>query len=483
MPQIINTNVASLTAQRNLNRTQSDMSTALTRLSSGLRINSAKDDAAGLGIAQRMTSQIRGLDQSIRNANDAVSLSQTAEGALSTGSDLLQRVRELAVQSANATNSASDRQSINSEVSQLIGELDRVAQTTEFNGTKLLDGTFGTAAFQIGANEGQTIIATTGNFRTSQYGNYRATGTATSANTVAAAGSETSRAATAQAITINGALGSSTITPATSSSAKAVAEKINNVTGTTGVTATANTELDISFSAAGSYTLNVSSDNTSAQTISFSLTATSGSAGLTGALNAINDVSSKTGVTAELNAAGTAITLTNASGNDIKIQDTATANAGNVTVGTVTLTADSVAEGTIVTGQVLLNSEKSYSVTEATGGNFFASSATAALQSVSTIDVSSVDGANAALSIVDSALTTIVSQRADFGALQNRLESTISNLSVSSENLSAARSRIQDTDFAKETAMMTRAQILQQAGVSIIQQANQLPQLALSLLR
>ncbi len=387
MPQIINTNVASLTAQRNLNRTQSDMSTALTRLSSGLRINSAKDDAAGLGIAQRMTSQIRGLDQSIRNANDAVSLSQTAEGALSTGSDLLQRIRELAVQSANATNSASDRQSINAEVSQLVGELDRVAQTTEFNGTKLLDGTFGTAAFQIGANEGQTIITTTGNFRTTQYGNYRATGTASSANTVAAAGSETSRAATAQAITINGALGTSTITPAASSSAKAVAEKINNVTGTTGVTATANTEIDISFGAVGSYSLKVTSDNTTAQTISFSITATSGSAGLTGALNAINDASSKTGVTAELNAAGTALTLTNASGNDIKIQDTATANSGNVTVGAVTLTADSVAEGTIVTGQVLLNSEKSYSVSEATGGNFFASSATASLQSVSTIDV------------------------------------------------------------------------------------------------
>ncbi len=483
MPQIINTNVASLTAQRNLNRTQSDMSMALTRLSSGLRINSAKDDAAGLGIAQRMTSQIRGLDQSIRNANDAVSLAQTAEGALSTSSDILQRIRELAVQSANATNSATDRQSINAEVSQLVAELDRVAQTTEFNGTKLLDGTFGTAAFQIGANEGQTIIAATGNFRTSQYGNYRATGTASSANTVAAAGSETSRAATAQAITINGSLGSATITPAASSSAKAVAEKINNVSGTTGVTATAKTEIDISFGAVGSYTLKIKSDNSTFQTVSFSITATSGSAGLTGAIAALNDASSKTGVTAQLNSAGTGVTLTNASGNDITIEDTTTVNAGDVTVGTKTLAADSNAEGTVVTGQVLLNSDKSYSVTEATGGNFFATSSTASLQAVSTIDVSSVANANAALSIVDSALSTIVGQRADFGALQNRLESTISNLSVSSENLSAARSRIQDADFAKETAAMTRAQILQQAGVSIIQQANSLPQLALSLLR
>ncbi len=177
------------------------------------------------------------------------------------------------------------------------------------------------------------------------------------------------------------------------------------------------------------------------------------------------------------------MTLTNASGNDITLEDTSTANAGDVTVGTKTLTSDSNAEGTVITGQVLLNSDKSYSVSEATGGNFFATSATASLQSVSTIDVSSVSNANAALSIVDSALSTIVGQRADFGALQNRLESTISNLSVSSENLSAARSRIQDADFAKETAAMTRAQILQQAGVSIVQQANSLPQLALSLLR
>ena len=483
MPQIINTNVASLTAQRNLNRTQSSMSMALTRLSSGLRINSAKDDAAGLGIAQRMTSQIRGLDQSIRNANDAVSLAQTAEGALSTSSDILQRVRELAVQSANATNSATDRQSINAEVSQLVAELDRVAQTTEFNGTKLLDGTFGTAAFQIGANEGQTIVAATGNFRTTQYGNYRVDGTASAAGTVAAAGSEASRAATAHAITINGSLGSTTVTPVASSSAKAVAEKINNVSGTTGVTATAKTQIDISFGTAGSYTLKIKSDNSTLQTVSFSITATSGSAGLTGAVAAFNDASSKTGVTAELNSAGTGVTLTNASGNDITLEDTGTANAGDVTVGTKTLTADSNAEGTVITGQVLLNSDKSYSVSEATGGNFFATSATASLQSVSTIDVSSVANANAALSIVDSALSTIVGQRADFGALQNRLESTISNLSVSSENLSAARSRIQDADFAKETAAMTRAQILQQAGVSIVQQANSLPQLALSLLR
>ncbi len=483
MPQIINTNIASLTAQRNLNKTQSDMSTALTRLSSGLRINSAKDDAAGLGIAERMTSQVRGLDQSIRNANDAVSLSQTAEGALSTASGILQRIRELSVQSANATNSSSDRLTINSEVGQLVSELDRVAKTTEFNGTKLLDGTFGTASFQIGANEGQTIVATTGNFRTTQYGNYQVVGTASAAGTVAATGSEASRAASAQALTINGSLGSAVVTPVASSTAKAVAEQVNAVTNSTGVTATAETAIDVKLGAVGSYQLKVQSDNAAAQTISFSITATSGASGLASAAKAFNDVSSKTGVSAQLNTAGDGITLTNATGNDINIQDTVTANAGAVTVGANTLAADTTAEATIVTGQVKFNSDKSFSVNEATGGNFAAVSNTAALQSVSSLDVTTVSNANAALTIVDSAITTIVSQRASFGALQNRLESTISNLQVSSENLTAARSRIQDADFAKETASMTRAQILQQAGVSIVQQANSLPQLALSLLR
>ncbi|MBI1194592.1 MAG: flagellin [Gammaproteobacteria bacterium] len=483
MPQIINTNIASLTAQRNLNRTQNEMSTALTRLSSGLRINSAKDDAAGLGIAERMSSQVRGLNQSIRNANDAVSLSQTAEGALSTASGILQRIRELAVQSANATNSDSDRLTLNSEVSQLVSELDRVAQTTEFNGTKLLDGTFGTAAFQVGANEGQTIIASTGNFRTNQYGNYRVTGTAASASTAAASGSETSRAATAQALTINGSLGTATVTPVTNSSAKAVAEQVNAQTNNTGVTATAETSIDLSVAATGAYQLSIVSDNTTAQSISFNVTATSGASGLSSAIKAFNDASSKTGVTAELNSAGTGITLTNSTGNDIIVRDGTTANAGAVTVGTATLAADSVANGTLVTGQVLFNSDKSFSVNEATGGHFASVSNTSALQAVSTLDVSTLTNANAALSIVDSAITNIVAQRASFGALQNRLESTISNLSVTSENLAAARSRIQDADFASETAAMTRAQILQQAGVSIVQQANSLPQLALSLLR
>jgi flagellin len=173
MAAVINTNIASLNAQRNLGTSQTALATSLQRLSSGLRINSAKDDAAGLAISDRMTSQIRGGDQARRNANDGVSLAQTAEGALSSANDMLQRIRELSIQSANATNSVNDRAALQAEANQLTAELDRVATTTQFNGQNILDGTFGSANFQVGANANQTITATTGNFRTASYGNYR----------------------------------------------------------------------------------------------------------------------------------------------------------------------------------------------------------------------------------------------------------------------------------------------------------------------
>jgi flagellin len=171
MSSTINTNINTLTAQRNLGMNQASLSTSIARLSSGLRINSAKDDAAGLAISDRLNAQIKGLNQAVRNANDGISLAQTAEGALKASTDILQRVRELAVQSANATNSAGDRQALQAEVGQLVSELDRISQTTEFNGSKLLNGTFGTQQFQVGANANQTITAATANLRTAVYGN------------------------------------------------------------------------------------------------------------------------------------------------------------------------------------------------------------------------------------------------------------------------------------------------------------------------
>ena len=489
MPATINTNINSLTAQRNLGTSQMSLSTAIQRLSSGLRINSAKDDAAGLAISDRFSSQIRGLNQAVRNANDGISLSQTTEGALKASTDILQRVRELAVQSANATNSASDRQALQAEVSQLIGELDRIAQTTEFNGSKLLDGSFGTQQFQVGANANQTITAATANVRTTVYGNNQVQA-AGAAGTLAAFGSN---ATTAGTLAINGALGSASVTVAVNSTAKANTDLINAQKANTGVGATARTDLSLAFAAVGSYTLTLRSDNSTTQAVSFAVTATGTADGLSAAVSAINDQSSKTGLTASLNSAGTAVVLTNATGNDISVADTTVANAGNVTVqkldsaaaasgASAVLTADITAATATVVGYITLDAEKSFAA-DVTTSTLLAADASSTLIKVSDLDITTFTRATDALKTVDSALAFVSNVRAKLGALQSRFETTISNLQVTSENLSASRSRIVDADFAQETANLSRAQILQQAGTAMVAQANQLPQGVLALLR
>jgi flagellin len=507
MAQVINTNIQSLNAQRNLNTSQSSLATSLQRLSSGLRINSAKDDAAGLSIAARFTSQIRGLDQARRNANDGISLAQTAEGALSGSQDILQRMRELAVQSANETNSASDRGALQGEVANLSSELDRIAQTTQFNGRNLLDGTFTYAQFQVGANANQTITATSANFRTNNYGSYRmgsmvqssanaeasrgalfAGSTATTiSSTVAAA------ARTGSVFTVNGSLGSANI--GVSTSAKDAAAKVNAATGQTGVSASATTEIKMSaMTASASYSFSITSDNATAVTVAFTTGAVLNADGLSAAVNAFNDKSATTGVTARVDDAGSAIVLTNASGNNITVATALNASAGyslttfaGAQVGGVAAYAAVVANAAntaVVTGELTLDSDKSFNVTGATGDDWFTGAATAAQQqTVQYADVSSKDAANRTIALIDGALSNVASQRARYGALQNRFETTVTSLQTTSENLSASRSRIQDADFAQETANLTRSQILQQAGIAMLAQANALPNQVLTLLR
>ncbi len=323
----INTNVASLNAQNQLQKSQSLSDQALQRLSSGLRINSAKDDAAGLAISSRFDSQVRGLNVAQRNANDGISLAQTAEGSLNEAGNILQRIRDLSVQSANETNSASDRQALQDEVNQLVSELDRIATTSEFNGKKLLDGSFGTATFQVGANANETISATTADFRTNQFGLQRVDGA------VASATADTvGRIATAETVTINGALGTDTFDTVAGDSAADIASKVNNLTDETGVTASARTEADATFGAAGAYSLDIVSDNDSAVTVSFSLSDTTGQSALSAVVTAINDATSKTGVTAEINDDASGITLTNAKGENITVTANG-AQAGAVTIG------------------------------------------------------------------------------------------------------------------------------------------------------
>lgn len=512
MPQVINTNIPSLNAQRNLDRSQGDVSQALQRLSSGLRINSAKDDAAGMAIAERMTSQVRGMNQARRNANDGVSLAQVGEGALEQMGNILQRVRELAVQSANATNSASDRAALNSEVGQLTSELQRFAISTEFNGQKLFDGTFGSAIYQVGANANQTITATTNDFRTNKYGTYQL-GVANSygapkSNSVSGAylantAVTGSTVATAGPLTINGAAGSASVPLTTSDSVKTIAAAINNVADKTGVSASARTEASITFSASGSYKVAVMGSNSTEVAVSFALSAASGNDSLTAAVNAFNEQTSKTGITARMTTDNTGIVLVNDEGANISLAGAAAGdNTGAIALqssgtGVVNATLGAGAAGTLtVGGQLTVNSDKSYSlggagstavlqtgVIQASGTYTSSTAISAVLQQIAELDVTSSSKATQVLRTVDSALAAISSQRASFGALQSRFESTIANLQTSVENLSSSRSRIRDADFAAETAALTRAQVLQQAGTAMLAQANQLPQSVLSLLQ
>jgi len=731
----INTNVASLNAQRNLGASQSQLAKSMQRLSSGLRINSAKDDAAGLAISDRMTSQIRGLNQAVRNSNDGISLAQTAEGALQESTNILQRMRELAVQSANDTNSASDRTSLQAEVNQLKQELTRIAETTTFNGKKLLDGSMTSAQFQVGANANQTISFGIASAKSTDIGNnslttdnaagieaatYSAaavttsgtggaganlaaartaslaaqdvtftlsdgstgtaaltagmsalaakteidtasgatstatyssnsldidftgttwdvgagtndtltmningaaltvtatvggtfagnlgtavsdwntantagtgvtlalTGTTVSATTsggqnieldtvafnngsagtvayddlngnstalttgayvqragasyafaptdgvVSAVSTGTALGVTAgeeglggigltgtsggnnvaaQTLTVVGKEGSQEVDIANGDTAAVVAEKINAVSSDTGVNATAQTKATLSdLSSNGSVTFNLQGTNTSAVAIN----ATVLSNDLTNLVTAINDQSGNTGITATLSADKASITLEQSSGYDIKISDfehsgavtdTATpANAvvqsvkvsGNQGAGTTlydgsgTLAEAAQYDSTVVGGEVTFSSSASFNVTssiDADGKSLFSTDADGAnvsdLQSINNVDITSVEGAANAIESIDGALMQVDNMRGELGAIQNRFENTISNLQNVSENLSAARSRILDADIAQETSNMTKQNILQQAGVSILAQANQAPQLALSLL-
>lgn len=713
MPQVINTNIASLNAQRNLNQSQGSLGVALQRLSSGLRINSAKDDAAGLAISDRFTAQIRGLNQAARNANDGISLAQTAEGALQENTNILQRIRELSVQSANDTNTASDRDSLNSEVQQLLAEVQRISVTTQFNGQNIIDGTFTSAQFQVGANAAQTITVNVGNAQISALGSYQANGAVAVSGTALVAGD----------LTING----TDVGPSTSGSAEAIATAINGVAKDTGVTATASTSLE----SANTLLRNQSLQSGDLVINGVNIGGVAGSNNLAtqggNVAAAINAVANQTGVTATANQATGALTLSSSTGKTIAISTlngaaganrlenasglevrgaTATAstdvvtfangtlgtndltvtgfdtddtttiaalagetitiqgvtfeytdgtgatgtnvevdltgvtsnddiaaalntqidaqvtagNLKNVTTGVaanvVTLTsgvmtatttnldatisagasiADDLTAGTgaavgdtvnvggvtyefvfaggtasgsntavslgatdtltaqafsaavtaqyaagntniqtsgaaaaiTLTSDLLGSGTANVTVTEAVqlgtanavvaaaatpgtdgvyaalngqgvlslnsptqfsiGGNSPTKAglqtANPSLTALSTVDISTTDGANQAISLVDGALSQIDSVRANLGAVQNRFQSTIANLASTAENLSAARSRILDADFAAETAAMTRSQILQQAGVAILAQANSLPQNVLALLR
>ncbi|MDP3479599.1 MAG: flagellin [Desulfoprunum sp.] len=495
----INTNVMSLNAQRNLGQSQSALAKSMQRLSSGLRINSAKDDAAGLAISDRMTSQIRGLNQAARNANDGISLAQTAEGALQETTNLLQRMRELSVQSANDTNSASDRGSLQAEVNQLKQEMTRIANTTSFNGKNLLDGTLTTAQFQVGANANQTISFGVDSAKAADLGNNSLSSDNATSNfaieraTSAAAASSANDVIT-QTLTIIGE-DTSTAAVTTGDSALEIAAAVNAESATTGVTATARTTATMqTLTSTGAVSFSLQGTNSTAVTITATVAALTDISEIS---KAINEQSGSTGITASI--ADNVITLTQAEGEDIKISDffgggaatsQATITVAGSAAGDQAIGGSASLDSTTVGGEITFDSNSTFNISSsiaASGGSLFSTGATIAnasdLASIDEVDITTVDGAADAIKSIDGALSSVDTMRGELGAVQNRFESTIANLSNVSENLSAARSRILDADIAQETSAMTKNNILQQAGVAILAQANQAPQLALSLLQ
>lgn len=402
MALTVNTNVASLNTQRNLNSSSNSLQTSLQRLSTGSRINSAKDDAAGLQIANRLTSQVNGLGVAVKNANDGISMAQAAEGALQQSTNILQRMRDLSLQAANGSNSDSERGALNSEVTQLKKELDRISNTTTFGGRQLLDGSFGVASFQVGSAANEIISVG-----------------------IDGAGSE-SLSGTYYKTAFTGATGTDIV------AGKGTIELTLDDGSGTAVTKT----VDVEFK-----------DGDTADTATARIAA------------AINDAN--LGVSVQKDAEGDWQVISKGNGKTGTDAANALTSIGAFTPGDT----DPGVTFALITAET-------DPVDDTDNAN-----------NVKGIDISNAAGAQSAVLVIDDAIKKIDAQRADLGAVQNRFENTIANLQNISENVSAARGRIEDTDFAAETANLTKNQILQQAGTAILAQANQLPQAVLSLLQ
>ncbi len=595
----VNTNVPSLTAQRNLEATSNNQSTSLQRLSSGYRINSARDDAAGLAISDRMESQVRGLNQAVRNANDGISLAQTAEGALQETTAILQRMRELSIQSANDTNSPSDRASLQDEVNQLQSEINRIAETTQFNNNNILDGQFGVAKFHVGALGNQVINLATGDARGSALGAFQAyiEGSADIGSLSSYSGND---------LNLNGGKGGASMEVSENSSAKEAARLINYAKKDTGIQAAAMTRVYIGdIEADNDYKMEITAGGYTG-----TVTATVGKDGnLQDVVDSINDQSNRTGVIATLNNDRDKIEMVDHDGDNISIRRTDITDSdwtidvmhSDDDTGTLKLSAlkssledrvvylpqdpeadpdaervqqtvkdiegediniyygdrvldrdgtpmlnsetnkpqfwavnadgqklyenpaeagtyivegqdytnadgDDVAfnpnkndegfkvgetrdEENLMTirGSILLESSTNFSA-DASGvglnmlNKFDKQTQSSKIESVNDVNITTQQGANDAISVVDMAIAKVDEVRSNLGAYQNRFTATISNLSNVSENIAASKSRIQDADFATETTQLTKSQILQQAGIAMLAQANQLPQAALSLI-
>lgn len=486
MTQILNTNIASLLVQRNLSQSQESINISMDRLSSGLRINSARDDAAGLAISNALTSQVRGLNQAIRNANDGVSLAQVAEGALQETTTILQRMREIAVQSSNGTNTINERANLQEEFSQLQLELDRISEASSFGGKKLLDGTFFTQSFQVGAEANQTISLSLDSTASQSLGAYRVDMNGSGLGQVISASTQV------PASTVNndsfeliGLYGVANITVEDNSSAKDIAGEINLESGSTGVEADARTIAEIAdLSSTGLVSFNLTGAGDTQVSINANITDQNN---LQNLVFAINQTSSTTGIVAT--ASGASLTLVSEAGDDILIGNLSgtnmTVNSKNFdntqNMASSTQLTSGGADSTRITGHVRVESSKAFSFSGI--DNTISIINDSDLASINDLSVLSQNEAQASISVFDSAILMVGSLQSGVAAVQNRLGYTISNLQNISDNATVARSSIQDADFALETANLTRNQILQEAAIAILAQANALPRQVLSLLQ
>ena len=528
-----NSGISTLYTLHNLHKQQRSMNTSIERISSGKRINHAGDDAAGGAIASRMTAQIKGLDMSVRNASDTISLAQVAEGALDESAKVLQRIRELAIQASSDLYSGEEKLYMQTEVNQLIQELDRVAKDTKYNEIAVLDGTFADRRFQIGNQEREAVTLSVGNLRTDKIGVHQVRTDATAGadynNLATAASLATTNTIADEDFTLHGHLGTATINVETNDTAKAIEQKINNKFDSTGISATSSTNLKIQglrTDATGSATLSLTlfGKNTTGRTISAGVTLAQNSVStadtdLTDLRDKINAYSAETGIVATLSNTKDTVYLTNDEGYDIKLQDLDFADVGDAATHALRVTGmdarlfDSTgaerlsgteaemfdtsydgpssgqsagyADSVIVSGQVIMHSSTSFTATTAYGdgddGLFESSPGNATLTSVSTISLRTRADAISSLKVVDRAMDQIHMERAKLGAVMSRMGQAIDNLMNVSTNTSHARSRIEDADMAAESSLLTKSQILQQSAMAMIAQASRIQQNVLTL--
>jgi len=497
MPSVINTNVSSLLSQNSLSKNSTALQNSMERLSTGVRINSAKDDAAGLAITTRMTSEIRGLNAAVRNANDGISVAQTAEGSLGEITNILQRLRELAVQSANSSNNPTDRSFLDTEAQQLIAETNRIGSQTNFNGIKLLNGDYTSQNFQEGAKEGEVILfnsiadsraSALGSHSLSTDGSKMGTGLATSVANFAAAVNGVAVADAAAAFKLQTALGgtSSNILYAVNSGADVIAAAINTAANASGITATARNSATLnSFSTAGSVAFNLKGGTGTAVAISATITTTSDLSALAAA---INGATGTTGITASFanSADKSTLTLDTSDGRNISIEnfiiagtDTNTAKINAINIGGAAGTDSNVVTGTVD----LVSSKGQITAINGPATVLANASALSTFNSVASVSLTSQAGSSKALTVIDQALTQVNNTRAALGGLMNRFAATVSNQGTTIANLAASRSRIMDTDYAVETTNLAKAQIIQQAATAMLAQANQSSQSVLALLK